>query len=232
MILLMGITFKIWGERNSGTNYLQNLIQQNFGNIFVHRIINNTYYYWKHGIPCNSVKNYLKNEIIVDIFIFRNLDDWLMSMYKNQYCLKCINNLENFLTFKQTSIEKKYLDFRTNKPMNYDDNDKSIFEIRNYKFASINDYFNNNNNVILVNLNYLQENNENVITFLNSINLKYNLKKNENDFIINFVHTKDKSNNKKRNYDIDLRKYKHIITSNKNEKVEEFISNLKFIIKS
>jgi hypothetical protein len=55
--------FKIWGERNSGTIYLEKLIGLNFGNIFVHDIIDKTYYYWKHGIPYDSIKNILMRKL-------------------------------------------------------------------------------------------------------------------------------------------------------------------------
>jgi len=228
----MVYAFKIWGERNSGTNYLECLIGENFDIIFVHEIIDNTYYYWKHGTPCNSVKKYLKELNVVDIFIFRNLNDWLVSMYKNQYILKYIEDFKNFLTDKQISTEKEFIDFRTNKPINDDDNDKSIFEIRYYKFMSIINYFNKNNNVILVNLNYLQDNNQNVIKFLKNINDTYNLNKNINNFITKFAHTKDNTNCVKRTYDIDLCDFKQIIELNKNDEIENYIDNLDFIIKS
>jgi hypothetical protein len=148
-------------------------------------------------------------------------------MYNNQYHLKYIEEYEIFLTCKQTCTENKYLNFITNKPINYDDNDKTIFEIRYYKFKHIMDYFNNNNNVILVNLGYLQENNENLLALLNDINNKYNL--NINDYVTEFSHTKkslDKSitNEKKRIYkqQIDTYKYNEIINLNKNNDVEEF----------
>lgn len=230
------IKFKIWGERNSGTNYLEKIIGHNFGNIFVHDIIDNVYYYWKHGIPHNSIKNYFNEETIVDIFIFRNLDEWLLSMYNNQYNLKYIDKYDEFLTCKQSITENKYLDFITNKPINYDDNEKTIFEIRYHKYKHIIDYYNNNNNVILVNLSYLQENNENVLVFLTNINNKYNLNKSE--YTTDFIHTKklfDKSitNEKKRTYiqPIDMCLYNKIIDLNKNNDVEKFIDNLQFIIK-
>ena len=35
--------FKIYGERNSGTTFLEKLIQSNFGNVFVQKLYNNGY---------------------------------------------------------------------------------------------------------------------------------------------------------------------------------------------
>lgn len=223
--------FKIWGERNSGTIYLQNLIAENFKYFFIHDIINNYYYYWKHGIPCNSIKKYFNQEKIIDIFIFRNLDDWLISMYNNQYHLKYIDDFENFLITKQMSSENTFLDFRTKKIINYDDNNKTIFEIRNYKIKSIIKYFENNSDVILVNLNYLQQSEENVITFLNAINKKFNLEIDENNYITKFKHTKNNSYEQNRKYELDINKFKKIIDLNSDKSIEEFINNLKFIIK-
>ena len=50
--------FKIYGERNSGTNFLARLLKSNFGdeNVFVDHLDLNTSicYYWKHGYPDNE----------------------------------------------------------------------------------------------------------------------------------------------------------------------------------
>ena len=41
--------------------------------------------YWKHGIPSN---NKVLDDRVVDIFIFRNLNDWLLSFHHTQYSLE------------------------------------------------------------------------------------------------------------------------------------------------
>ena len=49
--------FKVHGERNSGTNFLKRLLEKNFGNTFGNqdgnKLVNEKYFFWKHGIPKN-----------------------------------------------------------------------------------------------------------------------------------------------------------------------------------
>ena len=74
--------FKINGERNSGTTFLYQLIKTNFGNVIEHENIYETIdnkkhiicKYWKHGVPSNTIKTI--NDRVIDIFIFRNLEEW------------------------------------------------------------------------------------------------------------------------------------------------------------
>ena len=222
--------FKINGERNSGTTFLTNLICINFNDYFEHKIIDDVCYYWKHGVPDNTVKNYIENKTVVDIFVFRNLNDWLVSMIYNPYHLVPFYDFQLFLENKQYSCETQLTEHCSNKILNYDDNDKTIFEIRYYKFNSIIDYFNNNDNVILVNLEYLQ-NNENCLHFLNTLNNKFNLNKNSDELITSLEHTKIFTNEKNRKYEINASNYQNIINQYKNDEIENFINNLTFIVK-
>jgi hypothetical protein len=81
--------FKIYGERNSDTNFLTKLLKNNFGNdlVFEDYLDLNTSIcnFWKHGFPDISLDNIDTN--LVNIYIFRNLRKWLVSMYHNPYCL-------------------------------------------------------------------------------------------------------------------------------------------------
>lgn len=218
--------FKINGERNSGTNFLFNLLKLNGYNVFEQEIKNNICYYWKHGVPHNSIKN--KDELVVDIFIFRDLEKWLISSWKNPYHLYKIKDLHNFLTKKQYSNEKKLKDFRTHKQLNANDNNKTIFQIRYYKFNKIIEYKNKNKNIILVNLDFIQ-NKKNCQKFLVTLHNHYfNYPK--NDFIYELEnHTKSKNINDKNRYEnlsINLQKYSYQI----NEDIENYINSLTFEI--
>ena len=132
------VLFKINGERNSGTNFLEQILQKNKFPTYAHKIIGKTVYHWKHGVPSVDYKKLDKN--VVDIFIFRNLEDWLVSFSKNPYHLKKHNNFNDFLKLPQISNDIKLLDYRTNECLNKDDNGKTIFQIREYKFNKIMDY--------------------------------------------------------------------------------------------
>jgi len=220
--------FKINGERNSGTNFLEKLLTKNFENVFVQKIINNIVYFWKHGAPKGKIK--MKDNIVIDIFIFRNLNEWLVSMYKNPYHLIKCNNFYEFLIKKQQSNDIVLKDFIYKfLPLNYDDNGKDIFEIRYYKYNKIIEYFNTNDNVILVNLEFLKDNN-NCKIFLDKINEIYGIKNHNNWIYIN-EHTKTNQNIKERSYDININNFNSIIEAKKNKKIENYINSLLFIIK-
>ena len=93
--------FKIYGERNSGTNFLTRLLKTNFGENFVfedHLDLNTIIcYYWKHGYPDQSLN--LISDRIITIFIVRDLRKWLVSMFHNPYCLDFNNKNRSFKFF-------------------------------------------------------------------------------------------------------------------------------------
>lgn len=95
--------FKIYGERNSGTNFLTRLLRMNFGQdcVFEDHLDLNTSicYYWKHGYPDKSLNKV--NEKVITIFIVRDLTKWLVSMYHNPYCLDFNNKTRSFDYFIQ-----------------------------------------------------------------------------------------------------------------------------------
>jgi len=92
--------FKIYGERNSGTNFLTRLLKSNFGEEYVfddHLDMNTSInYYWKHGYPDEEFRQV--EEQVIDIFIVRDLKKWLISMYHNPYCLST-RKTDCFATF-------------------------------------------------------------------------------------------------------------------------------------
>jgi len=221
------VLFKINGERNSGTNFLEQLLYKNGFPIYCQNIKENVCYHWKHGIPGKDLKSLDKN--VIDIFIFRNLEEWLISMSKNPYHLKPISEFDNFLTTAHQSTENFLLDYRTNKFLNEDDNDKTIFQIRYYKFNKIIEYTNIYKNTIFVNLCFLQNKN-NALSFLSTLNDKF-LKKKINYLLEIEDHTKDiKAKSKNRDYDIVISNYQDIINKNINNDIENFINNLTFEI--
>lgn len=263
------VLFKINGERNSGTNFLENILRINYFPTYVQkkkkiRIMyqvgasltlayffilpqcrqllpclvlvflflcrhipkKDIVYHWKHGVPSEDYKEL--NEMVVDIFIFRNLEDWLISCWQNNHHLRKYYNFKDFLTLPQISNESRHLDYRTNKSINEDDNGKTIFQIREYKFNKIIEYKKNNKDVILVNLSFIQDP-KNLSQFLDFLADKYIPKLKVNNYINNIKHTKDNSNNKNRTYKININEYRDVIDSNLNEEIENFINNLTFI---
>jgi glycosyltransferase involved in cell wall biosynthesis len=224
--------FKINGERCSGTNFIHNLIEKNFKYVYSNHFDNtNTICYnWKHGIPTNEFKN-IKPRVI-DIIVFRKLDKWLVSMFKNSHSLKPYNTFEEFITCKQEPdnnyYDMNYIDYKTKKQVNIDDTDKTIFEIRYYKYKKLMEYFNNNNNVILVNLDYIQNDNK-CILFLSELNRIFKL--NNKSLALEKKHAKNKGENINTDYNLDINKYNNIIDQYKDSEIENEIDNLMFVIK-
>jgi hypothetical protein len=230
--------FKIYGERNSGTNFLIKLIKKNFSNTFGddegNKKINNKYYFWKHGIPKNDTKDNKENKMVIKIFIFRKLEPWLVSMFYNPYHLINLNKFDTFLTTQITSkhIERREENvlYNSNKPINFEDVGKTIFQVRYYKYLKIKEYCENNENVILVNLEYLQ-NNDNCIEFLKELNNRYNFNKKEEEFKLVEKHTKNKSKIKNKTYETNYEDYQEIIDKHKNIEIENEINNLTYFMK-
>jgi hypothetical protein len=216
---------KINGERNSGTRFLKQLIDQNFGCAYDQEEHNNICFYWKHGVPCNSIKQ--KDEKVIDIFIFRELDGWLTSMHKNSYHMEYMD-LPEFLVNKQKCKETSIRDFRTNRALNLDDNNRDIFEIRYYKFNKIMEYYKTNPHVVLVNMKYLQDD-ANCLYFLRELNRVYQIKDGD-DYTLVHTHTKEGTETKNRVYDVDINRYRGLINLKKNHVVESFIKQLTFTI--
>lgn len=217
--------FKINGERNSGTNFLYEILRLNNLPSYQLNIVNKTVFHWKHGIPTKHNKE-LDNRVI-DIFIFRELESWLQSFFISPYHLTPFHNFTDFLTKNQVSMENDLLDFRTGDVLNKDDNNKTIFEIREYKFKKIMEYKKDNKDVILVSLSFLQDE-KNLLQFLTMLCEQYSVSK-PKTFITRLNHTKSKLDEKNRNHNIDINSYKHIINSKKNKDIEDFINNLNYV---
>lgn len=221
------VLFKINGERNSGTNFIERILKKNNIPVFVQLIKGNIVKYWKHGVPISN-KNI--DTDVVDIFIFRDLKEWLVSMYKNPYELEESCDFKYFLERKHVS-KTNWLDWDNKKHVNYDDNDKTIFEIRYHKISSIMKYCECNSNIVFVNLSYLQENSVNTERFIQALCKTY-LNINKQNIISVIPHTKTSKNIKNQIYDININNYTVIINRLMDTTIEEFVSNLTFTMKT
>ena len=88
----------IYGERNSGTNYLQKLIEINYNSLNYYNKKDNIEIHnnlWKHCLP-NYSENFYNTDIVIFV-IRRDIYSWLLSMYKKPYHLEI--NYSNFKDF-------------------------------------------------------------------------------------------------------------------------------------
>lgn len=201
---------KIYGERNSGTNFLKQTLENNLLNIKVldgGYITNN---WWKHGYP--NINNYKETDNILFIFIIRDLDSWCKSMFKNPYHYKKSENISNFL--ENPILNEKNINIKESYP---------IIKLRNEKIKSYFEFYQKIQNGIFINLEDIQKDcGYKFINFLN-INYKLNIKK---DFMKIVKHTKNKKNIQNRNYNINLPK--NIIKKYIDYQLEYFVFQLKY----
>ena len=203
---------KIFGERNSGTRFLQYLLKKNIKdiNILQGRFDEGTG--WKHGFPRIELFNELDSTLF--IFIIRDLDSWIKSMYFNPYSYKKPDNIREFLTEK-IKINDKRKDHDVNI---YKSEQLNIINLRIAKIKSYLNFYENVNNAVFINLEDLQNDDKKFLEFLKTI---YNL--NTTKYVPIKCHTK---NNKlqiiNRNYDLII---PEII--NKDTEIEKFVESLK-----
>ena len=116
----------IYGERCSGTNYLEELITANFD-------VNITWEYgWKHFFGFNDLSN---NDETLFIGIIRNPYDWINSFYREQHHLpKYFINIDNFLNSEIISFDASDNEIMDDRNMHTKERYKNIFELRNTKF--------------------------------------------------------------------------------------------------
>ena len=237
------VVFKINGERNSGTNFIERILSKNNLSVYVQENLSASLCKnWKHGVPVHNKEIVGTSEAaccrddVVDIFIFRDLKEWLVSMYHNPFEMESSSDFKYFLERKQIS-QTNYLDFHTKKPISHDDNDKTIFEIRYHKITSILKYSECNSKIVFVSLSYLQKSPANTRNFIHNLCEKY-LNENgaaeaaccrEQGIISEIPHTKiHKKNIKNQTYDTNVNDYMDIINSSINHELEDFVSNLTF----
>lgn len=205
---------KIYGERNSGTNYLEQLLKKNIKNVDILLSGYKSGSGWKHGFPNMKLFNNLDD--VLFIFIIRDFKSWLKSMYKQPYHYIPQNTFEEFINNK-LNIK----DNRIDHDVNINSLEKqNIIDLRYLKINSYLDFFNKVNNAIFINLEDLQNN---TVKFLDFLNKNYLI--NVNKKIIKITeHTKDKK------LKVINRNWNIIVPDNiknENKNIENQIENLK-----
>ena len=205
--------FKIYGERNSGTNFVTQLLLKNT-NLLEH----SSYYKggtgWKHGFPRLNLFNDNIRKQTLFVVIIRDLEKWLVSMFKSPYSLDPGKSLFSFVN-GDLKINEKRKDHDVNI---YKEENKNIVKLRYSKINSYLEFYKKVENIIFVNLEDLQDNNNKMLDFLKDkfqINIKPKLIKVEK-------HTKINKTIENRDYNL-----KCPIIKNKNNQLEQFVKNLK-----
>ncbi len=208
-------TFTIYGERNSGTNFLYKLISNNFN---LEGSMDE-----KHSL----VKEYNSSQNHINFCIIRNLNDWLSSTYKNPYYIDnkylIVGPKKDIYTFINEKIKNNLYDL-----CRYDINlsgKYNLVEVRYLKYNSYKDV----TNKVLVNLDFLQYSDENKEQFLDFVSKKYHLERQNFNSIKKY--TGGQGEKWFRTKEFRILKYPQIdFTKIKdyNKKIEDEINNLTF----
>lgn len=114
----------IYGERCSGTNYLENLLLLNFDIEIV------WHYGWKHFFGFNDLN---KCDDVLFIGIIRNLEDWINSFYRSKHHLpsEIFSDVDSFLNkqFYSLAVRDNNV-IEIDKNIETNEKYKNIFELR------------------------------------------------------------------------------------------------------
>jgi len=116
----------IYGERCSGTNYLEELLLLNFDIEIV----------WdharKHFFGFNDLSN---SDDVLFIGIIRNLEDWINSLYREKHHLShnLTENIDTYLNNTFYSIYENNTEIIEDRNMETNEKYKNIFELRRIK---------------------------------------------------------------------------------------------------
>jgi hypothetical protein len=113
----------IYGERCSGTNYLEELLNLNFEVQVVWS------YGWKHFFGYNDLSN---SDDTLFIGIIRNLEDWVNSLYREKHHLptSLTKSVDTFLHDTFYSINPNQTEMMTDRNIDSGERYKNIFELR------------------------------------------------------------------------------------------------------
>ena len=116
----------IYGERCSGTNYLEELLLLNFN---VEIVWN---YGFKHFFGFNNLNN---SDDTLFIGIIRNLNDWINSLYREKYHLpsELTKDIDTYLNNTFYSINESGQEIMTDRNIETGERYKNIFELRDVK---------------------------------------------------------------------------------------------------
>jgi len=116
----------IYGERCSGTNYLEELLLLNFN---VEIVWN---YGWKHFFGFNNLSN---SDDVLFIGIIRNLKDWINSLHREKYHLsdELTKNIDTYLNNTFYSITESGKEIMADRNIETKERYKNIFELRHVK---------------------------------------------------------------------------------------------------
>jgi hypothetical protein len=199
---------KIFGERNSGTNFLATILKDN--------IIDETISFkpggeniWKHGHPeFKLFENVIDTTLF--IFIIRDKESWLKSMYNIPYHYNTPTDINKFLQDPLEVEENLFTDEREK---------LNVIDLRYSKINSYLSFFKLVKNAIIINLSDLQERTKKFLSFIEDY---YKIRMKQKFYIVE-THLKDST------LKVQNRTYDTVLPQNikNNAILEDFVQKLK-----
>ncbi len=158
----------IYGERCSGTTYLEELLKLNFDVEIVWT------YGWKHFFGFEDLKN---SDNVLFIGIVRNLEDWVNSLYREKHHLprELTKDVDTFLNSTFYSFYHNNKEILKDWNMETGERYKNIFELRHVKNKFLIEKMPNLvKNYILITYDDLINNFESVMNKIKNCNLSIN----------------------------------------------------------
>jgi hypothetical protein len=180
--------FTIYGERCSGTNFLEHAIKDNFELEFTAK------YVWKHFYGHYNFENKEEDDETLYIGLVRNPIYWIDSFYAKKHHVPIENkiNINTFLFNTFYSVYDDGSEIMEDKNIKTKERYKNIFEMRKIKNDYlINDMKNNVKNYLLLRYEDLRDNYDIILDFIKN---KFNLTK-KNTFYKKIDSYKGKNNN-------------------------------------
>lgn len=149
--------FQIFGERCSGTNYLEHLLIHNFGHDSVTWEFGHKHWFIDHTKIANT-----STEDVVFIAIIRDLSDWIQSFYTQQHHISArIYDRLDFITIPIVSTPET----------DYKEEHKNVFALRSAKLHDLFKLRETAKNVVYVRYEDLRDNPDD---FIVSLSERYN----------------------------------------------------------
>jgi hypothetical protein len=156
---------KIYGERNSGTHFLSSLLKNNIAdnnvNFFDEGFAGGTG--WKHGYPDFHLFDNAVLHTTLFVFIIRDKESWLKSMYNNPYHYKKPSDIDKFI-LNPLEVEES----REDHPVFTEREKLNVIDLRYSKINSYLSFFKLVNNAIIINLTDLQNNTQKFLSFVDN----------------------------------------------------------------
>lgn len=160
------IQYSIYGERHSGTNFLEGILQRYF-------TIPRTWEFGdKHWFGYADIKHLIRSPRTLFIGIVRNPYDWINGFYLNPYHIpqKNTTSLKNFVTKEWYSINPQGEEMLFDRNFVTNTRYKNILEMRMYKLYYLRHILSNLvDNYVLIRYEDLIVNTNNIINHISNI---------------------------------------------------------------